>query len=50
MLFLKRFSIVVPPRLYAEASLSRGESYYKFDNLKVDWGRQDDYENFYNLG
>ena len=48
--YLARSFVVVLPRLHAEATISRGESYFKYDNLKVEWGRQDDYEILHNIG
>lgn len=46
---LRTFGALLPRR-YADAALSRGEGYYKFENLKIAWGRQDDYEILENIG
>ena len=48
--YRKQSFVTLLPRLYANAALSRGESFYKFEDIKVNWGRQDDYEILYNLG
>ena len=46
---LRSFSAALPRR-HSDAAVSRGEDYYNFENIKILWGRQDDYEILHNLG
>lgn len=50
MIYCKRNFSVFLPRLYANACALKGESYHNFEDLKVNWGRQDDYEILENIG
>lgn len=49
-MFGKRFFTVVLPRLYSDASVSKGEGYYTYETLNLKWGRQDDYEIIEQIG
>mmetsp|Transcript_13243 Transcript_13243/g.19336 ORF Transcript_13243/g.19336 Transcript_13243/m.19336 type:complete len:371 (+) Transcript_13243:1291-2403(+) len=37
-------------RMHAEANLSKPSAYYNYDELEIDWGRQDDYEIIRKIG
>ena len=40
----------VKPKYYADVCVEKGENYYDYDKLEVDWGRQDDYESTGKIG